>query len=141
MTSPRRALVSLDAEGFELEADVIRVMANPKRLMIVSFLGEGPRTVTEIADRLHLSMQNASQHLRLMKDRGIVRAHRDGREVRYDLTTPVFSQCCQLVRQAILSEAKTRPAHFGWGDSMTEEPVAGGLVETNRTRHPIKVTG
>jgi len=113
--------LGLDSEGFELEADLIRVLANPKRLMIVSLLGAGPCTVTEIADRLDLSLQNTSQHLRLMRDQNIVRARRDGREVRYALTSPVFSECCQLVRRALLAEARTRPIHFGG-----ERETAGG---------------
>jgi len=92
-----------DLRGFELEADLIRVLANPKRLMIVSLLGPGPLTVTEIAHRLNLSLQNTSQHLRLMRDRTIVRAQRDGREVRYALTSPVFSEACRLVRHALLA--------------------------------------
>lgn len=109
----REAPTGLDPREFELEADLIRVLANPKRLMIVSLLGLRPRTVTEIAERLGLSLQNASQHLRQMKDRDIVQAHRIGREVHYALTSPVFSECCRLVRQALLTEARNRPAHFG----------------------------
>ena len=129
----------LDLRGFELEADLIRVLANPKRLMIVSLLGPGPLTVTEIARRLNLSLQNTSQHLRLMRDRTIVRAQRDGREVRYALTSPVFSEACRLVRQALLAEARARPAHFGWGGGSV--PDAGGLAEAEppRTRRTIAV--
>ena len=132
---------SLDLRGFELEADLIRVLANPKRLMIVSLLGPGPLTVTEIARRLNLSLQNTSQHLRLMRDRTIVRAQRDGREVRYALTSPVFSEACRLVRQALLAEARARPAHFGWGGGSV--PDAGALAEEDspRPRRPVPVTG
>jgi len=128
-----------DLRGFELEADLIRVLANPKRLMIVSLLGPGPLTVTEIAHRLNLSLQNTSQHLRLMRDRTIVRAQRDGREVRYALTSPVFSEACRLVRQALLAEARARPAHFGWGGGSV--PDAGALAEAEppRNRRTIAV--
>ncbi len=103
-----------DPHGFELEADLIRVLANPKRLMIVGLLGESSHTVTEIARRLELTLQNTSQHLRLMRNQRIVRAHREGREIRYELTSPVFSEACQLVRQALLAEARARPVHLGW---------------------------
>jgi DNA-binding transcriptional ArsR family regulator len=109
----REVPTGTDPRGFELEADLIRVLAHPKRLMIVSLLGLRPHTVTEIAERLGLSLQNASQHLRQMRDRNIVQAYRIGREVHYTLTSPVFSECCRLVRQALLSEARHRPAHLG----------------------------
>ncbi|HTP56614.1 MAG TPA: metalloregulator ArsR/SmtB family transcription factor [Thermoplasmata archaeon] len=103
----------LDPRGFELEADRIRVLANPKRLMIVSVLGEGPATVSEIAERLALSLQNTSQHLRVMRDGHLVRSERSGREVRYALTTPIFSECCRLVRSALLEEARLRRSEVG----------------------------
>ena len=103
----------LDPRVFELEADRIRVLANPKRLMIVSVLGEGPATVSQLADRLALSLQNISQHLRVMRDRNLVRSERAGREVRYALTSPVFSECCALVRTAILEETRLRRAEVG----------------------------
>lgn len=99
---------SPDLEGFELEADMMRVLANPKRLRIVNALGEGPLTVTDLAEHLGLSLQTTSQHLRLMRDRYIVRAQREGREVRYSLSSPVFPQCCALVRNALVGQARAR---------------------------------
>jgi DNA-binding transcriptional ArsR family regulator len=129
-----------DVRGFELEADLIRVLANPKRLMILTLLGQGPCTVSEIAQRLNLSLQNTSQHLRLMRDRTIVRSQRDGREVRYTLTSPVFSEACRLVRQALLAEARARPAHFGWGGGSLPDAEGIKPEEPTRDRHPLPVT-
>jgi ArsR family transcriptional regulator, virulence genes transcriptional regulator len=137
---PRAPALDFDPGGYELQADMIRVLANPKRLMILSLLGNGPSTVTEIADRLHLSLQNTSQHLRLMRDRTIVRAQRDGREVRYSLTSPVFSEACRLVRQALLAEARARPAHFGWGGGSLPDAEGLAAAEPTRTRHPVPVS-
>jgi DNA-binding transcriptional ArsR family regulator len=138
---PRVPFPGLDREGFELEADLIRVLASPKRLMIVDLLGRGPSTVTEIAGRLSLSLQNTSQHLRVMKDRSIVRARRDGREVRYALTSPVLSESCRLVRQALLSEGRARPAHVGWEGEPDSELRARRAAEPSRAHHPITAVG
>jgi DNA-binding transcriptional ArsR family regulator len=124
-----------DPRGFELEADLIRVLANPKRLMILSHLGRGPSTVTEIARSLDLSLQNTSQHLRLMRDRAIVRAERAGREVRYALTSPVIPRACALVRQALLAEARSRPSHVEANE--TAATGAGFGVEAARSRRAI----
>ena len=137
---PPAPAASLDPRGYELQADLIRVLANPKRLMIVSFLGEGSRTVSEIANRLNLSLQNTSQHLRLMRDSSIVRAQREGREVRYTLTSPVFSEACRLVRQALLAEAWARPAHFGWGGQSVPEAQGAPAAEPADARHPAPAT-
>ena len=141
MTARRAgAIVGLDLEGFELEADLIRVLANPKRLMIVNMLGSGPSTVTEIADQLALSLQNTSQHLRLMRDRHIVRARRDGREVRYALANPVLSQCCRLVRQALLADARTRPSHMAEADA-TPRSRERRDDEPRGSRRPVLTVG
>jgi len=139
-TSPASA-IDLDPAGYEMEADMIRVLANPKRIMIVDLLGHQPRTVTEIAEQLHLSLQNTSQHLRVMRDRRIVRATRDGREVRYALTSPVLSECCRLVRQSLLAEAQFQAARLGaksTAGAPANEPRASA---SRRSAQPIPAAG
>jgi ArsR family transcriptional regulator, virulence genes transcriptional regulator len=128
-----------DPDGFELEADLIRVLAHPKRLKIVDLLGHGPKTVTEIAEHLEMSLQNTSQHLRVMRDRGVVRPHRDGREVRYALLSPVLAESCRLVRRTLLAEMRTRPVPFNWGREAAAQVRAIRDVEMGRTRRPTPV--
>ena len=93
---------------YEFQAEILSVLANPKRLMIIHLLGDGPQTVGEIAAEVGMSLQNASQHLRVMKDRGIVVAHKEGQTVSYSLITPVLSDCCEMVRGAMLELANAR---------------------------------
>ncbi|HTT45668.1 MAG TPA: metalloregulator ArsR/SmtB family transcription factor [Thermoplasmata archaeon] len=130
-----------DFEGFELEADMIHVLANAKRLMILNYLADSTRTVTEIANQLHLSLQNTSQHLRLMRDRSIVRAQRDGHEVRYTVTSPVFAEACRLVRQALLAEAQARSARYGGTEESEPHPTAFRVPHLSRPRVPMPVPG
>ncbi|MGP8078365.1 MAG: ArsR/SmtB family transcription factor [Thermoplasmata archaeon] len=137
----RAPLSDLDVEGFELEADLIRVLANPKRLMIVDLLGAGPSTVTEIAAWLSLSLQNTSQQLRVMKDRGIVRARRDGREVRYALTNPVISESCRLVRQGLLADPPRRLPRVRWEARPAPSVRGRRAAEPARVRRPIPAPG
>lgn len=91
---------------------MLGVLANPKRLMILDLLGEGPMTVTEIATALEMTLQNTSQHLRLMKEQSIVVAQRDGQMVTYHQTTPVFKECCETVRRAMVEEARKKNKHL-----------------------------
>jgi DNA-binding transcriptional ArsR family regulator len=107
----KRIMANLDPEksrAYELQANMLSVLANPKRLMILDLLGEGAKTVTEIASALDMTLQNASQHLRLMKEQSIVRSERDGQTVTYRLTTPVFKECCETVRKAMVEEARKK---------------------------------
>lgn len=138
-TRPRIPPGDTDQQDFELEADRIRVLANPKRLMIVTLLGQGSSTVSEIATKLNLSLQNTSQHLRLMRDRNIVQAHREGREVHYTLTSPVFSECCRLVRQTLIAEARSRSVPFGFEPNLSVATVRRRTVESRPVRRPVMV--
>ena len=128
-----------DPEGFELEADLVRVLAHPKRLMIVDLLGQGPSSVTEIADRLEMSLQNTSQHLRAMRDRGIVRAQREGHEVRYSLVSPVLAESCRLVRRALLAATRAPVASFDWTKEVAAGIRAVRAAELGRSRRPVPV--
>ncbi len=107
---PLRLPSAPDERSFELEAELLRVLAHPKRLMIVALLTPGSRTVTDLATHVGLSIQSTSQHLRLLRDRSIVRGERHGRIVRYTLTSPSFPVACRLLREGLLAEARSRAA-------------------------------
>ncbi len=124
--------VVVDAREFELEANLLRVLAHPKRLMIVSLLAPGSRTVSDLSARLGLSIQNTSQHLRLLRDRAIVRGEREGREVRYTLTSPVFPVACRLLREGLAAKVTVRPAHPPGGG--TFGPLRVPAAEPHRVR-------
>ncbi|MGA2157584.1 MAG: metalloregulator ArsR/SmtB family transcription factor [Dehalococcoidia bacterium] len=93
---------------FELQAEMLGVLSNPKRLRILKVLGKKEKTVGEIASQVGIELQNASQHLRIMKAHGIVLARRDGHAVYYRLATPVIADCCELVGQAIMENLENR---------------------------------
>ncbi len=50
-------------------------LAEPNRLNIVELLRDGPLSVGEIADRLGLGQPQASKHLRVLSDAGLVEVH------------------------------------------------------------------
>jgi ArsR family transcriptional regulator, virulence genes transcriptional regulator len=95
---------------YELQAEMLHALSNPKRLMILKVLGGGEKTVSEIALQVGIELQNASQHLSIMKVHGIVVSRREGRAVYYKLATPIFAECCELVRQAIVEDLEKRRA-------------------------------
>lgn len=99
-------------EEFELEAETLRALAHPKRLRLLAALGDHGATVTELSDALALPLPNVSQHLRVLRDRGIVRAERSGQLVRYHIVNPAFLSCCALVRRMIVQEAERRQSEL-----------------------------
>jgi DNA-binding transcriptional ArsR family regulator len=100
---------------YELQADVLKTLANPRRLEILHRLADGPCEVGRLAAELDISQPNVSQHLALMRTAGVVAAERDGREVRYRLTDPDVMVACDLMRGVLRRRllrlmADSRPA-------------------------------
>ena len=83
---------------YELQASVLRMLANPRRLEMLHALTDGPMEVGRIAQRLGISQPNASQHLALLRQAGLVEIERNGREVRYQLTDPEVMVACSIMR-------------------------------------------
>lgn len=65
--------------------DLLRALSAPLRIAIVLQLREGPRCVHELVDALGVPQPSVSQHLRVLKSSDVVSAHRQGREIRYQL--------------------------------------------------------
>lgn len=85
------------AEIYELHARVCKAIADPKRLLIIDELRDGPRTVGEIVAALGISQPNASQHLGMLRDRGIVNTRRVGSNIYYELTSMKVVQAVDLL--------------------------------------------
>lgn len=63
----------------------LKAMAHPARLMILQLLSESERSVGNLEKLLGISQANLSQHLNLMKDKGLLTSRRDGNQVYYRL--------------------------------------------------------
>lgn len=94
----------MDRDIFARHADFCRVFGDEMRLRIMCFLGEGERSVGEIAEHIGRSMQNTSQHLRVLRDKGAVEQRREGQNVLYRIANPKFLAGCTLIRQGLLEQ-------------------------------------
>ena len=65
--------------------DVFNAIAEPQRREILALLRTGERPVGEVAQALGLSQPGVSKHLRVLRDVGLVRARRLGKQRLYDL--------------------------------------------------------
>lgn len=110
---------------YELQANILKTLAHPRRLEMAHLLAEGPMTVGRMADRLALAQPNVSQHLALMRAGGVVEAERDGREIRYRLADPDIIAACHLMRSA-LQRRLTRLAELSTRAVDAPTPVAAG---------------
>ena len=97
---------------FELHADFCNVFSDPKRLRIIWFLGTTERTVGEIAESLGVSLQNASQPLRVMRDKGAVDFRKNGQAVLYRLANLKFLEASALIRQGLMEQLDKLGEHW-----------------------------
>ena len=63
----------------KVEAARFAAFGEPTRLAIIRHLAAGEQTVTKLAEACKVEIVNASHHLRILKDSGLVTAERDGR--------------------------------------------------------------
>lgn len=95
--------MSQNTKIFSIHADFCTVLSNEKRLRIMWLLGtRGEMSVGEIAETLDISMANASQHLRVMRDQNAVHTRKDKQSVYYKLSNPVFFEGCKKIQQGLL---------------------------------------
>ncbi len=73
------------------EAEWLSAFGDPTRLAILRALATGEKTVTNLAVACEVEIVNASHHLGLLKDSGLVTAERDGRFMRYNLVGATVS--------------------------------------------------
>jgi DNA-binding transcriptional ArsR family regulator len=72
------------------QARLLAAVADPSRLRIIQCLRSGPQTVGKIAEAVQLAVVNASHHLGVLRQAGIVQDHKRGRFVEYQLHPDVF---------------------------------------------------
>jgi len=91
-----------DRNLYKLHASICHTLANPKRLEIIDKLRAGELSVTELVKALEISQSNLSQHLSVMRQRGIVMTRREGLNVFYRLSNSKITQACDLMRHVLL---------------------------------------
>ncbi|MBN2851799.1 MAG: winged helix-turn-helix transcriptional regulator [Clostridia bacterium] len=93
-----------DKELFKLHAEFCKFMSNPKRIEILFLLGENEMCVDEIASSMEVKVPNISQHLAVMREKGIVVVRREGTKMYYSLDNPKTLQACMIMREAMVEQ-------------------------------------
>lgn len=69
-------------QNLETTISALRNFGEPNRLVIISLLSTGPMLVSDICNASGLSLTLVSQHLRILRDSGMVQAERDSKDAR-----------------------------------------------------------
>ncbi len=95
-------------EIYELHAEICKVFSNPIRLEILNLLRDSEMSVSELIEKTKLSQVNISQHLAIMKYKGIVSSRRNGKNVHYKLTNPRIIDAFDIIREVLSKRLKTK---------------------------------
>lgn len=80
-------------------ARVFRALGNPTRLGILRRILNGEMCVGDLQEELDRSQPNISQHLSVLRDRGVVVAERDGTRVSYRPAHPRLGELLELAAE------------------------------------------
>ncbi len=101
----------MDRKLYEMQAQLCKTLANPKRLEILDILKRDAEiTVNALAEQLEIPKANTSQHLAVLRQAGVVNTRRDGINVFYSLRSPRISEACALTRQILVERLEDQMA-------------------------------
>lgn len=90
-----------EEQVYRLHAGVCQTLANPKRLKILNVLREKEMSAGELLDLLEVPKANLSQHMAILRQKGIVSARRQGNTVYYRLARPKILKAFDLMRELL----------------------------------------
>lgn len=93
-----------EQETYEAAGELLRALAAPIRIAIVTELRDGVRCVHELVEALAVAQPLVSQHLRVLRGAGVVRGVRRGREIAYSL---VDDHIAHIVADAVSHVSET----------------------------------
>jgi len=93
-------------ELYEIHAEMCKVFSNSTRLEILNLLRDKELSVTELIKKTKLSQANISQHLSIMKSKGIVVSNRKGKNIYYKLTNPKIIKAFDIIRDVLAEKLK-----------------------------------
>ncbi len=97
-----------DKTLFELQSEVCKTLASPKRLEILNALKESEKTVSELVEILGVPKANVSQHLAVMRHKGILDSRREGVNIYYRVSNPKVIKACVLMREVLTEQMQAK---------------------------------
>ena len=86
-------------EHIETAARALKAIAHPLRLKILCVLGGGEECVQDIVDAVGTSQSNISQHLAILRDKGVLQTRKDANRVYYRVGDERTLQLIVLMRE------------------------------------------
>ena len=130
----------IDYSSIDQQKDVetasrsLKAMSHPLRLMILCKLGEDEFSVQDIVDNVGTSQSNISQHLAILRDKGILSARKDANKVFYKVADFKTLKLIDMMREVFCSKHKLFLK--GWTIQVTfyEPCVMSGTIAVSKMK-------
>ncbi len=96
----------MEDQIYQYHAEMCQVFSHPKRLEAINVLRDGEMTVTELSQKLTLTVGNLSQHLSMMKERHILLSRKEGNMVYYRIANPKLIRCFDMMREMLFEQIR-----------------------------------
>ena len=93
---------------YELQAELCKVFSNAKRIEILDTLNDGEMSSGELAQKTGLNNANLSQHMAVLRSRGVVTSRREGVNIYYCISDPKINEARRLMRAVLLNQLKAK---------------------------------
>ena len=91
---------------------VYKALAHPIRIKIVRTLREGPLCVCILNENVEFSQSNLSQHLKILKDAGILKCEKDGMRILYSIKDDEVKNLLEVTETMIKNEINMMSSNF-----------------------------
>jgi len=86
---------------YELHAQMCKVFTSPKRLEILNLLRNKELSVGQVSKKANIRQANISQHLSILREKGIVKTRRAGKTIYYSLANPKIIKAFDIIREML----------------------------------------
>ncbi|MBI4633489.1 MAG: helix-turn-helix transcriptional regulator [Deltaproteobacteria bacterium] len=93
---------------YELHADVCKIFSNAKRLEILSMLKDRELSAGELSEQIGVNKANLSQHMSVLRSKGVVLSRREGVNIYYRVSNPKIIQACNLMREVLMEQLQEK---------------------------------
>lgn len=92
----------MEQKLYELHAEMCKVFSAPRRLEVLNLLRDKELSVGQLAGLMRIRQANLSQHLALLKERGVVKTRRCAVTIYYSLSNPKVIKAFDIIREILL---------------------------------------
>ena len=104
MIDSHEPLITQD-EDIDRASRSLKAMSHPLRLKILCTLGDREVSVQDIVENVGTSQSNISQHLAILRDKGILASRKDANRVYYRVGDPRTLRLIGMMREVFCSQA------------------------------------